>query len=173
MSSTSPLAPTPMDVEPHPSIIPTSPSLLSPNSIHLTSTSTPSSPSPTPSTPSSLALYLSKVPLLSKLNPSERSQLASALTPHTYPAHSTVVREGDEGDTFYLIHTGTARVTKAQADGSHTELALLHPQDYFGEQVGEAQPCFVCACGALRCWVRRVGRADVLPLAAVLLCVRG
>ena len=128
-SSMTSAAPTPPLVH----VDPTSPTLLSPISGPLPHTSSSSTPS-APSTPSSLSLYLSKVPLLSKLSPSDRSQLAAALTPHTFPPSTTVVREGDEGSTFYLIHSGLARVTKAQPDGSEVELATLHPSDFFGEQ---------------------------------------
>ena len=116
---------TPITVEPaHPS---TTPSVLSPNQINVTAASPSSHSSP-------LIAYLSKVPLLQKLSSAERAQLAAALTEQQFPAGAPVVREGEEGSTFYLIKEGQAKVTKAGPDGAQADLAVLNESDYFGEQ---------------------------------------
>ena len=118
-------------------------SILSPSQVRIDSHSTsaaaaaPSSASlsPTSQHVAELAAYLGKVPLLSKLSTAERDQLVSALHERRFNSGEAIVREGEEGDDFYLIREGQVRVTKqTQPNSAPTELAILRPSDYFGEQ---------------------------------------
>ena len=78
--------------------------------------------------------YLSAVPLLSKLTDEERARLSAALTEQTFPNGARIVGEGDDGDAFYIIKNGFARVSKRGVDGADSELCVLKSADYFGEQ---------------------------------------
>ncbi len=50
-------------------------------------------------------------------------------------AGELVVKQGDEGDYFYLIHEGHCVVTRvAASSGEHEEVARLGPGDSFGEE---------------------------------------
>jgi len=50
-------------------------------------------------------------------------------------AGEVVVRQGEDGDYFYLIHKGHCVVTRvAESDGEHEEVARLAPGDSFGEE---------------------------------------
>lgn len=73
--------------------------------------------------------FLKEVPVLKVLGPYELSKLADALNSETYEANETVVREGETGDNFYLIESGTAQVTR-KGQGVVQELSK---GDYFGE----------------------------------------
>ena len=111
---------------------------LSPSQVRLESHSASASAaqSPTSQHTADLAVYLGKVPLLSKLSTAERDQLVSALHERRFNGGEVIVREGDDGDEFYLIREGQVRVTKQSQPNSaaFTELATLRPSDYFGEQ---------------------------------------
>lgn len=72
--------------------------------------------------------FLEEVPLLSSLKPYERSKIADALDTIKYPAGSTIIREGDPGDAFYLLESGE---TEAQKSGAPVK--SYHRGDYFGE----------------------------------------
>lgn len=72
--------------------------------------------------------FLEEVPLLSSLKPYERSKLADALDTIKYPAGSTIIKEGDPGDAFYLLESGEA---EAQKNG--VPVKEYHRGDYFGE----------------------------------------
>ena len=110
-------------------------SILSPSQVRIDSHSTSHTLSPTSQHNAELAAYLGKVPLLSKLSTTERDQLVSALHERRFNGGEAIVREGEEGDEFYLIREGQVRVTKqAQSGSAPTELAILRPSDYFGEQ---------------------------------------
>lgn len=73
--------------------------------------------------------FLKEVPVLKVLGPYELSKLADALNSETYEAHETVVREGDSGDNFYLIESGTAQVAR----NDQGVVQELSKGDYFGE----------------------------------------
>jgi rhodanese-related sulfurtransferase len=49
------------------------------------------------------------------------------------PAHTFIFRQGDQGDSFYIIDSGRVRVFRKGSEGLETELALLGQGDSFGE----------------------------------------
>ena len=53
--------------------------------------------------------------------------------PRRWTSGEVVFREGDQGDTCYVIRTGTARVTRNHSDGRAITLAELHRGHIFGE----------------------------------------
>lgn len=50
----------------------------------------------------------------------------------TYTAGQVIFRQGDPGDTMYLVHTGTVEVYREKG-GTKSVLATLGPGEYFGE----------------------------------------
>ena len=50
-----------------------------------------------------------------------------------YDAGSVVLRDGDAGDTCYVLQRGRARVTRQHADGRTITLTNLGPGEIFGE----------------------------------------
>ncbi|KAF8842213.1 camp-dependent protein kinase regulatory subunit [Paxillus ammoniavirescens] len=81
--------------------------------------------------------FLSSAPLLSSLEPGERSKIADALVSRVYPDGEAVVRQGEMGDTFFFVEEGEAVVTKTQRsdDEEWREITVgrLKKGDYFGE----------------------------------------
>ena len=53
--------------------------------------------------------------------------------PRRWASGEVVFREGDEGDTCYVVRTGAARVTRNHSDGRAITLAELHRGHIFGE----------------------------------------
>ncbi|MCJ1341411.1 hypothetical protein MMC09_006707 [Bachmanniomyces sp. S44760] len=76
--------------------------------------------------------FLEEVPLLSTLTPYERSKIADALETQKFPAGSTIIREGDPGEAFYLLESGEATVFKRET-GEEKVLHSYKKGDYFGE----------------------------------------
>jgi len=72
--------------------------------------------------------FLSKVPLLSSMDPYERSQLADALRVETADAGSIIVTQGEEGNKFFILEEGAA---VAKKDGA--QVMSYNVGDYFGE----------------------------------------
>ncbi len=72
--------------------------------------------------------YLEGVPMFQACNDDEMEALTFLAAPKSVDAGADIVREGDEGDAFYVVMSGTATVVR----GSET-VATLEPGDYFGE----------------------------------------
>ena len=53
--------------------------------------------------------------------------------PRTYGRGQVVFRQGDHGDTCYVVRSGSVRVTHDHTDGRTITLAELRPGDMFGE----------------------------------------
>jgi hypothetical protein len=71
---------------------------------------------------------LTALPLFSPLPVTTLERLAARLRSAHAAAGTEIVREGEEGDLFYVISSGSVEVSQA---GHH--VATLGPRDYFGE----------------------------------------
>ncbi|HEY3530543.1 MAG TPA: MFS transporter [Nocardioides sp.] len=72
---------------------------------------------------------LQAIPMFGPLNPVTLDALARALIRVEVPAGDVVMHEGDESDRFYVIESGTVRVTAADGRLLREE----GPGEYFGE----------------------------------------
>lgn len=75
---------------------------------------------------------LLRAPLFAGLPPGRLESIARELVPLTVQAGDVVVREGDPADRFYLIESGSYRVTQ-ERDGAVHPLRTLGPDEVFGE----------------------------------------
>lgn len=63
----------------------------------------------------------------------ERLTVADALEPVSFDDGETIVRQGEQGDDFYIIVEGTALVLQQRVEGeTMIEVGRLAPSDYFG-----------------------------------------
>ena len=69
-------------------------------------------------------------PLFNKIPPGNIRQLFIRFKPHKTNADEIVLREGERGDYFYVLESGSATVLDKQGN----LLAALRPGDYFGEE---------------------------------------
>ena len=78
--------------------------------------------------------FLSRVDLLSNMDPYERSQLADVLKSESFESGQFVIRQGEEGNVFYIIEEGQAVATKVLHQGQQPEEVMRYqPGQYFGE----------------------------------------
>ena len=61
----------------------------------------------------------------------ERSRIADALNEEVYYSGDLIIKEGDQGDKFYLVLEGEAVATK---EGFSEILKHYNAGDYFGER---------------------------------------
>lgn len=79
--------------------------------------------------------FLSKVKILSSMEAYERSKLADAIKEENYEVDEYVIREGDNGQTFYMLMEGTAIATKTMEPGKPPQEVFNYKSgDYFGER---------------------------------------
>ena len=78
-----------------------------------------------------LAIFLTKIHLFHYLSEEQVAIVAAGLKEYHLAADVEVIKEGIEGDSLYLIYSGSVRVTRK---GGKEPLARLVRHDYFGEE---------------------------------------
>ncbi|MDG0810178.1 cyclic nucleotide-binding domain-containing protein [Cohnella rhizosphaerae] len=77
--------------------------------------------------------WLARLPFLAGVDAALLDSLSAAFSTQTCREGEAVVREGEEGHTFYIIVRGQFEVTKQTADADERRVATLRDGDYFGE----------------------------------------
>jgi CRP-like cAMP-binding protein len=75
----------------------------------------------------------SRVPIFSKLSPSDIQQLGKIITIKKYEADAAVFFQGDPSDSLYMLLKGCVKVHEASADGHEKILDILGAGEIFGE----------------------------------------
>ena len=80
------------------------------------------------------AELLRGMPLFSEVSTPQVQTLASMLIPESHPIGATIIRQGDPGDRFYLVKSGTVEISR-HVEGAEEESTVgrLGPGEYFGE----------------------------------------
>lgn len=97
--------------------------------------------------------FLEKVKILSELDKWERLSVADALESCEF-TDEVIIKQGDEGDDFFIIVDGTCSVTQTAEDGSVKELPSLSSAEYFGEialLTNQTRLATVTAVGTVKC----------------------
>jgi len=76
---------------------------------------------------------LRRVPLFRDFDADQLASLAQLFTVHRYRKHETIFREGDPGERFYIVVSGSVAVLRVNGEGRETILSLLKAGDFFGE----------------------------------------
>lgn len=76
---------------------------------------------------------LAKLSFFAGVESGPLEEIASHFTSETYKEGDDVVREGEEGDKFYIIARGRFEVLKQKDDGANIRVAVLQDGDHFGE----------------------------------------
>lgn len=79
--------------------------------------------------------FLQRVNILQNMDTYERSKLSDAIVEKWFEEGEYVIKEGEEGNIFYLIMSGNATATKTLEPGKPpVEVAQYQEGDYFGER---------------------------------------
>ena len=90
---------------------------------------------------------LASIDLFATLPPELRNQIARSAPMAVYGSGETIVRQGEEGQSMFVVRSGTARVV---LERSHEEFARIERGGYFGEMsllTGEPRSATVLAAG--------------------------
>jgi len=77
--------------------------------------------------------HLPPIPLFSELPADSFAMVLHALKLVRTAPGQPIVKEGDPGNSFYMLARGSVRITKQSADGPPVQLATLHDGSIFGE----------------------------------------
>ncbi len=78
-------------------------------------------------------LLVREIDIFSDLSVSELAAVASVTEAVFHPANKVVIREGDMGETMFLVVKGTVAVIKNLESANELELDQIDSGDYFGE----------------------------------------
>ena len=109
--------------------------------------------------------FLTSAPVLNSLNSSEIEKLINVIKLENFEENSQIIKEGDIGDTFYIIVKGSVKITK-NIDGKETELKIMGINDHFGEKAlieDDRRSANVIAVGLVTCLtIQRKGFVELL-----------
>ena len=77
--------------------------------------------------------HLRNVPIFTGLSDSDLNRIASKMVSRDYEKGQMILLEESTGETFFIITSGTVKVTRLSDDGREVILALLGESDFFGE----------------------------------------
>jgi CRP/FNR family transcriptional regulator len=78
------------------------------------------------------ASLLERTPMFAGLSTAELDELAKVAVPRSYDAGQVIFREGDEGDTCFVVRSGAVKIAREHG-GRTIALAELRAGDMFGE----------------------------------------
>lgn len=111
---------------------------------------------------------LAKVPFFRALPPDEFDRIAELLRPRTFLADDVIVREGDMGDSMFLIGRGVVRVTIGGGGVGLVPIATLLAGEFFGEMaVLSANPRSATVTAVTHCTLYELTRIDMEAVAVV------
>ncbi len=76
---------------------------------------------------------LSKSQFFENISKDTLSKIAHAIREEFVPANTTIFRQGDPGENFYIVSSGKVRVFRKGSEGVETNLSELGPGKCFGE----------------------------------------
>ncbi len=78
-------------------------------------------------------LLLRNVPLFAVLTENQLELLTSVVSRKSFPRGTTIIAAGDMTDSLYVIISGRLKVMMTDDDGGEVILAILGPNEFFGE----------------------------------------
>jgi len=76
---------------------------------------------------------LRRIPLFREFGDEQLDAVRETIAERNFPKHQFIVREGEPGDTFFVIASGSVAVCRVASDGRETILSILKEGDFFGE----------------------------------------
>src|SRR3990170_321371 len=108
-----------------------------------------------------LAETIRTIPLFSGLSREDIAKILGKLEEKSFNAGTAIFSQGDSGDSFYFIQSGAVQVVLGSAGSRRESIAVLGPQDWFGEMAllsGEPRSATIIAVKDTTVW--RLSRED-------------
>lgn len=105
------------------------------------------------------------VPLFSDLNEKVLMHLASVAQEKDYEKDQHILHQEQVGDNFFIIESGSVKVTRLAEDGREAVLAFLQAGDFFGELAildGETRSANIITLSD--CKIQTINRQEFLDL---------
>ncbi len=109
----------------------------------------------------SICLFLSKCDVFRGLNVDALTKVAEKMSVERFEPGAFIIRQGEEGDKFYLLRRGMVDVLINDQNGIPQYISTLHEGDFFGERAllsGQARSATIVAKDAVETYT--LGKAD-------------
>jgi len=108
-------------------------------------------------------IFLKKVPLFASVQTADLRALALIVEELDYQSGEEIVKEGEFGDSMYVIKEGRVSITKNVAGGKSVALAQLAAGDCFGDMsVVDAEVRSANVIAERQCTLLRIKRDDLI-----------
>ena len=111
------------------------------------------------------AAALGGVEIFASLTGEEAGQLASRMKKESFAPGEIILRQGDSGDSLYILKQGRVRILLSGDSGLSEQVASLSPGDFFGEMsllTGEKRAATALALDQADCY--SLAKADLSAL---------
>jgi anion transporter len=108
-----------------------------------------------------LAETIRSIPIFSALSREDVAKVLGKMEEANFSEGTIIFSQGDRGDAFYLIQSGAVQVVVESGAGKSEVVAILGPQDWFGEMAllsGEPRSATIQAVKETKLW--RLRRED-------------
>jgi CRP-like cAMP-binding protein len=108
-----------------------------------------------------LAEIIRNIPIFSGLSREDVAKVLGKMEERSFAAGAKIFGQGDQGDAFYLIQSGAVQVVVESGPGKSEIIAILGPQDWFGEMAllsGEPRSATIITVKPTSLW--RLSRED-------------
>lgn len=108
---------------------------------------------------------LETVPIFDDLDDDALGRIGEIMQKRHYPKNKMVLMEEDEGDTLFIIDSGSVKITRISEDGREVILSILGEGEFFGEMAifdGESRSANVVTLEDSAVFILK--RADFLDL---------
>jgi anion transporter len=102
-----------------------------------------------------LAQTIRSIPIFSSLSREDIAKVLGKMEEASFSAGTTIFSQGDKGDAFYLIQSGNVQVVLESTGGRSEVIAVLGPQEAFGEMAllsGEPRSATIVAVKETAVW---------------------
>lgn len=118
------------------------------------------------STEAELASRLRSAPLFASLSDERLAEISAMCVSRTVHAGDVIFREGDRGESLYVLLTGSVSVERHSADGeSSVRLVKMQPPACFGEMsLFDGAPRSASVIALSECELLELSGAALMPL---------
>ncbi len=98
---------------------------------------------------------IKELPFFSGIGSKNLIKVVSALEQRHFPKSSMIVKQGDAGDSFYILRSGNVQVVLERRGKTPTPIALLGPKEGFGEMAlltGQPRSASIIAMTDVEVW---------------------
>ncbi|ORC38390.1 hypothetical protein B4O97_01135 [Marispirochaeta aestuarii] len=96
-------------------------------------------------------------PFFSNLEPGQIDEINSRFRDVGFSANKTILREGDNADSLFIVATGLVKLYSASGDGGILLIDILKPGEHFGSVAGFGPECYEeTAVAAMDCCLLKI-----------------